>query len=235
MGKRWRLRLGTAAVLASMVLGVGASLPAKAAGDDCRVHGGDPDATVATLNSRSCTQGDLESLFAGLEAGPMPKSGSEASGYWRWDQSYVPDSLPAGLATEADRAMSGVWRGKVFYTDEHGGWIANRGDADARAFPARVSYGAAHDGRPAIMVRYNGCFRPDSQAAGLLLYDEVRRVQPDVYLGLGWGRIPGSGVERRYVFFTLNFHQPDVGGTAANVLPTDCPSSPSGGTPGLAQ
>ena len=237
MANRWVFRIGTAAVLASTVLGAGATLPAKAADEGCTVRGGDPDATAAMLNSRSrCTQDDLDNLFARLDAGPMPKWGSEASGYWRWDNSYAPDSLPGGLATGADQSMSNIWRGKVFYTDEHGGWIANRGDADARAFPARVSYGSAHDGKPAIMVRYDGCFRPDSQAAGLFLYDEVRRVQPDVYLGLGWGRIPGSaGVESRYVYFTLNFHHSDVGGQAANVLPTNCPSSPPGGALAMEQ
>jgi hypothetical protein len=240
MGKRWSIRFGTAAVVAATVLGQWASLPAKAADDDCRVHGGDPDTTAATLKDRTkCTQDDLDRLYASLGAGPMPTNGTSASGVWRWDNAWDPLG-----PTQDQFSVPPSWDGKAFYTDAEG---INRWAQDARAFPGRVTYGSGMDGKRAILIDYSRCATPDSQFASLFLHDEIRLVQRDVYLGFGWlensrAWAAANGVSgqvtrpfdpyRREVIFVLNFHHPDVQTGVAGIDPP-LPASVPGTTQAL--
>ena len=160
----------------------------------------------------------------------MPTYGTSASGYWRWDDAYDP------LGPSQDQySIPPSWGGKVFYTDRDGGWIVNRWEGDARVFPGRASFGSGMDGKRAILIDYSRCANPDSQFASLLLHDEIRLVQRDVYLGVGWFEgsrawTAANGVSaqltqpfepyRRQVFFVLNFHHPDLTGLAgASSLP----------------
>jgi len=236
MGNRqWRLRVGTAAVIAATALGLCVTAPAKAADDKCHAHGSDPDATAAMLADRGkCSQSDLERLYGSLGAGPMPNC--PASGIWRWDDAYDP------VGQQQDQfSIPPSWGGKVFHTDSDGGWAINRWEGDARAFPARVTYGSGMDGKRAILIDYSQCATPDSQFASLLLHDEIRLVQRDVYLGMGWfedsrawaaaNGVSGQLIEpfkpyRRQVIFVLNFHHPDLTGLAAVVsLPAPTPAA----------
>lgn len=232
--RSWKTRSAAVGAVAVTALALGLPSAAQGRTPQCRVFRGDPERTVATLTSRSlCTQGELDALYAGLGAGPMPTYASVARGYWRWDPGYTADTLEPAHDRLTSRFF---WNGKIFYTRPGGGWLVNRyGDDAVDAFPAQVTYGPGQwDGHRAILVDYTKCPRPDSQFASLFLHDEMRRVQTGVYLGFGWWAgsktWPGDhGQAKRFVTFVLDLTRPGVPGALPTIrTPTGCqPRLPS--------
>ncbi len=160
----------------------------------------DPDKTIAAL--RTCDESQLRKLFSSRRAGPMPGWGAAARGYWRW----YPDL--EGFGQPADRLVTdAVWQGKVFYTRADGGHLVNRVLGDRRTFPAVVRYGRANlDGRRAIIVDYAAARDP----LALIFRDEIRRVQPGIYLGLGWWNTePPGWPGPDHIWFVLDFLHSD--------------------------
>jgi hypothetical protein len=145
-----------------------------------------PSLTLEALMAMSA--GELSSLYARSEPGPMP------------------DGVSAGLATAAPGTSLGAfsekvfaifWQGKVF--DRTNGRLLNRILGFLRAVPARIFIGESwSDGRPAIIIDYLG--------VSLLcapVRDEIRQVGPSLYLGYAYVRTPGRPVAPLY--FALDF------------------------------
>lgn len=171
---RERAAIWVAAVAAT----AGALVGVASAGEprDCRVDSQPRNTEYDVLHV--CNQAQLDALFSRLTPGPMPAYGARAHGYWRW----YPDGQDA--AYPADEAFdAAVWQGKVFYTHARGGRAMDLVAGGQLAFPARVDYAAARlDGHRAIVVDYARAGDP----LGLVQRDEIRRLQPGLYLGFAW-------------------------------------------------
>jgi hypothetical protein len=89
-----------------------------------------------------------------------------------------------------------IWRGKVFGPD----CTAHNRLLGINTVPAYVCYGESwYDGRPAIILDYEGCSRIASK-----LRDEIREVAPCLYVGLTFVR---RGCEPQLaLFFALDAH-----------------------------
>ena len=170
-----------------------------------------PERTVENLRFH-CNQEQLDTLYQSLPAGPMPQYGSKARGYWRW----YPDAQ--GLDEPGNRLMNLlVWQGKTFYTNETGGYMMNRVVADQEGFRSAVYFANGWlDGQPAIIVDYG---EAGDYPADAIFRDEIRMVQPGVYLGFGWRNRehpPWTGERFERITFILDFVHPDLS-------PSDCP------------
>ena len=204
-------RLSGACLLAAGLASIppAGAAPRGDAADGCRI-GESPEQTVEALRF-SCDQGQLDHLYQGLHPGPMPPYGAKARGYWR---SY-PDAR--GADEPSNRLVNLViWQGKVFYTQADGGWMMNRAAGDRESFRAAVYFGNGWlDGRPAIIVDYG----PAGDPLDLLFRDEIRMVQPGVYLGIGWRnreQPPWTGGRAERITFVLDLVHPELSAS-------DCP------------
>jgi hypothetical protein len=207
------LRLLTAlSALAAAFGSVGAAGPAGAGptAGECRVSAL-PAETVDSLRFH-CDQPQIDTLYGSLPAGPMPPYGAKARGYWRW----YPDAQ--GLDEPGNRLMNLlVWQGKTFYTNETGGYMMNRVVADREGFRSAVYFANGWlDGRPAIIVDYA---QAGDYPADVIFRDEIRMVQPGVYLGFGWRNRehpPWTRERAERITFVLDFLRPDLSAS-------DCP------------
>jgi hypothetical protein len=151
----------------------------------------------------------------------MPQYGAKARGYWRW----YPDAR--GFDEPGNRLVNLlVWQGKTFYTHETGGYMMNRVVADREGFRSAVYYADGWlDGRPAIVVDYA---QAGDYPADLIFRDEIRMVQPGVYLGFGWRNRehpPWTRERAERITFILDFIQPELSAS-------DCPHCQSGAPKG---
>lgn len=205
------LRIGSAFATAALVLvPAAASAGGLPTSEACAINPS-PERTVEILRFH-CDQAQLDNLYQSLPAGPMPHYGAKARGYWRW----YPDAR--GLDEPGNRFMNLlVWQGKTFYTDETGGYMMNRVVADREGFRSAVYFADGWlDGRPAIIVDYG---RAGDYPADAIFRDEIRRVQPGVYLGFGWRNRehpPWTSERFERITFILDFVHPDL-------ATSDCP------------
>ncbi|MEW6472620.1 MAG: hypothetical protein AB1679_10140 [Actinomycetota bacterium] len=170
-----------------------------------------PERTVESLRFH-CDQAQIDGLYQSLAAGPMPHYGAKARGYWRW----YPDAR--GLDEPGNRLMNLlVWQGKTFYTHETGGYMMNRVVADREGFRSAVYFADGWlDGRKAIIVDYGAA---GDYPADAIFRDEIRMVQPGVYLGFGWRNRehpPWTNERFERITFVLDFVHPDL-------TTSDCP------------
>lgn len=145
-----------------------------------------------------CNQAQLDHLFATLHAGSMPAYGARSTGYWR----LYPDGHNADYTVD-NVFDSAIWHGKVFYTHRNGGRSLDMVAGGQLAFPAKVGYGRAQvDGHRAIVVDYLGAGDP----LGLVERDEIRQLQPGLYMGFAWyGVSPSSTTGLARATFVLDF------------------------------
>jgi hypothetical protein len=101
---------------------------------------------------------------------------------------------PGGRFTAANSRLTGVaWQGKIFRDD---GTMINRVFGFGKAIPARVYQGeSVIDGQPSLIFDYSGSkLWPDVR-------DEVREVEPGLYLGVMYKGRPNA---QQKMFFTLD-------------------------------
>ncbi len=133
------------------------------------------------------TRSELDSLYRSSEAGPIPQGNS------RGQAIFFPGTLLTGpMALLA----SGVWGGKVF--NPANATLLNK-VLGLRLFNADVYKDKSwRDGKPSVIIDYS----KTSRAVGFVR-DEIRKVAPDLYLGIAYLRTkpkPTFGV-----FFALDF------------------------------
>lgn len=200
--------LGSKRSIAAAALAIAAwSITGSASADgNCVVNANDPDATVVTLRD-VCTETELRSLFNSLSSAPMPAYGARSKGYFRW---AVDEETARSLGVDTYLMSLLVWKGKVFYTNENGGYLYNRmGHLDTEDQYADVYYGIYPlDNENTIVVHY-----PDddpTNAGSKTIRDYIRKVVPGVYLGMGL--TPPNGLptdNTHYVSFILDFNNPE--------------------------
>lgn len=194
----------------------GYSKPKASAGASC-VPGGDPadpEKTVAALRSYDGNLAGFDAIFRclGKYHTPMPGWNVQAKGWVR----LAPDAGPVDQALMA--VLMNVWQGKHWFTHRNGGFIYNRMFDDRQTWYHRVAFTPTTllDDKPAIFV----------DASPVPGVDNIRRVQPGVYLGTTmtdglhpiWG--PGStwtlprGAAHGY--FILDFKHSEI-------TPSECP------------
>ncbi|MEU6365244.1 hypothetical protein ABZ876_05755 [Streptomyces sp. NPDC046931] len=115
----------------------------------------------------------LVELFRGSPPGDIPRGPLEGTGIVRWGGSLLAQPL-------ARLVRLGVWRGKVF---DHQGYLSNRMTAfDVLAIVAQVFVGQSlMDDRDCIVIDYS---KISLVARGVR--DEMREVEPGLYLGVVW-------------------------------------------------
>ena len=131
---------------------------------------------------------ELEALYRRSEAGPVPDGESDG----------LASTKPGTVLGSVTRAVYGAaWQGKVF--DAKAGRLVNKVLGFLRMCPARVFTGESWlDGRPSVIIDYMGV-----SALCRPVRDEIRRVAPNVYLGIAYVRTPGRPVAPLY--FALDF------------------------------
>jgi hypothetical protein len=145
-----------------------------------------PALTIAAL--MRMPSAELDALYSRSELGPIPDGESDG----------LANSFPGTLLGSATQALFGLcWQGKVF--DAKAGLLVNKILGFLRGCPARVFAGESwFDGKPSVIIDYMGVSllcRP--------VRDEIRRVAPNVYLGIAYVRMPGKPVAP--LFFALDF------------------------------
>jgi len=198
------LSVCSAVAAALVLLPSAAAAGAERPSEPCSISNA-PEQTVENLRFH-CDQTQLDSVYTSLPAGPMPHYGAKARGYWRW----YPDAR--GLDEPGNRLMNLlVWQGKTFYTYDTGGYMMNRVVADREGFRSAVYFADGWlDGRRAIIVDYG---QAGDYPADALFRDEIRMVQPGVYLGFGWRNRehpPWTNERSERITFILDFLRPDL-------------------------
>ncbi len=170
MARFWTRSLAAgAAALAVLAGGAPVAMAQPSTGPTCSVSPGDPAATVNDLRF-GCSVAEYDALYRALGPGTIPQNVTA--------QGFVKGNPVAEL----------VWQGKVFGT----GTVANR-VVGLEVFPASVSVGPSFaDGAPAILIDYAG---------GPLgfIRDEIRQVQPGVYMGFAYDRSGAPRVVERFI------------------------------------
>jgi hypothetical protein len=142
-----------------------------------------PSAALCLEDLTRMSWPDLEKLYRGAEAGPIPE------GYLRGRAVYCPCDRHAGVRAAATRTL---WHGKAF--DGHSGTLVNQW-LGVRAIRARVCYGPSWlDGETSIVMDYGGTSRIWADVR-----DEAREVAPGLYLGRMYRRTP-SGPQFQFFF-----------------------------------
>jgi hypothetical protein len=131
---------------------------------------------------------ELEALYRRSEAGPIPDGESDG----------LASTKPGTALGALTRAIYGTaWQGKVF--DAKAGRLVNKVLGLIRMCPAKVFTAESWlDGNPSVIIDYMGVSllcRP--------VRDEIRRVAPNVYLGIAYVRTPGRPVAP--LWFALDF------------------------------
>lgn len=144
-----------------------------------------PPTTAALMRM---TQAELDALYCASETGPVPDGESDG----------LANAFPGTAGGSLTQAFFGLcWQGKVFSAKD--GRLVNKILGFLRGCPARVFLGESwFDGKPSIIIDYRGVSllcRP--------VRDEIRRVAPDVYLGIAYVRTPGRPVAP--LMFALDF------------------------------
>jgi hypothetical protein len=118
----------------------------------------------------SMSQAELDALFSGAEAGPIPEG--------EMDGIAIFAGVPAWTAFASRIVARLGWRGKVF--DPRTGTLVNKlVPFNLRAVKANVYWQASWmDGREAIVLDYS-----NTSLVARFVRDEIRQVAPDVYLG----------------------------------------------------
>lgn len=158
-----------------------------------------PDLGSATETAAALTasalmrmaQAELDALYTRSEPGPIPDGESDG----------LANAFPGTALGSLTQAFFGLcWQGKAF--DASAGRLVNKILGFLRGCPARVFLGESWlDGKPAIIIDYMGVSllcRP--------VRDEIRRVAPNVYLGVAYVRTPGTPVAA--LRFALDFSRP---------------------------
>lgn len=132
---------------------------------------------------------DLETLYRSSESGPVPDG--KANGF-----AAVAPGTAAGGASEALFRL--FWHGKIF--DRKNGALINRLTI-GHVVKAKIFIGPSWlDGKPSVIIDYKGT----SWIAGAVR-DEIREVQPGVYLGFAYVRDENGGAPRADILFALDF------------------------------
>lgn len=147
------------------------------------------DAPALTISTLMRMPGaELEALYRRSEPGPIPDGESDGL-------ASTKPGTALGLVTKA--IYGACWQGKVF--DAKAGRLVNKVLGLVRMCPARVFAAESWlDGKPSVIIDYMGVSllcRP--------VRDEIRRVAPNVYLGIAYVRTPGRPVAPLY--FALDF------------------------------
>lgn len=172
-------------------------------GDACDGQG--PNPTVEAI--RSMPQAQIDELFGTLDAGPMP-------GWKAYAYGQVINPTPGlvnllcptchGDKQKIELVAATIWQGKVWYTNASGGLLYNRMLNDTRVWRHRVSYRTSkRDRRPVIRVDPQG---PVFDG----FYDDIRMVQPGIYVGMSLMKTYGWGRDQRVLTFTLDFTNPEL-------------------------
>ncbi len=134
----------------------------------------------------------LDALFRGKDAGPIPQG----------DSAGTIIVMPGTSVAKPLNAVVGrfAWRGKVFSPDS--GEMQNKvTPLSIRAVRARVYEAPSwRDDRPCVVLDYS----ETSKVAGWIR-DEIRAVEPGLYLGIAWGVGRLFGGRRRILRFALTF------------------------------
>lgn len=132
---------------------------------------------------------DLETLYRNSESGPVPDG--KANGF-----AAISPGTAAGGASEALFRL--FWHGKIF--DRKNGALINRLTI-GHVVKAKVFIGPSWlDGKPSVIIDYKGT----SWIAGAVR-DEIREVQPGVYLGFAYARSNDGDQPRADILFALDF------------------------------
>jgi hypothetical protein len=142
------------------------------------------DAAVSALVRMSARE--LNDLFRRSPAGPVPVGDSKGTAI------ILPGTLTARVLRQVARLF--FWQGKVFDPRTKG--LLNKvGPFSARAIPAAVYVDKSWlDGKDAVIIDYSNSWK-----AARMIRDEIRLVQPGVYLGKVWIKRSES------IFFVLQF------------------------------
>jgi hypothetical protein len=129
---------------------------------------------------------ELNELFKRSPAGPIPIGDSTGTAI------AVPGTLTARVLRRVARWF--FWQGKVFDPQTKG--LLNKvGPFSTRAIPATVYIDKSWlDGEDAVIIDYSNSWK-----AARMIRDEIRLVQPGVYLGKVWLKSSES------IFFVLQF------------------------------
>lgn len=172
-------------------------------GDAC--DGQRPNPSVEAI--RAMPQVQINELFRTLDAGPMP-------GWKKYSAGSVVHPTPLLVKilcptcrrdqATIDRVASLLWQGKTFFTNESGGMLYNRMFNDTRIWRHRVSYRTSKfDGRRVIRVDPQGPIFDG-------FYDDVRMIQPGIYVGITMMKMYGLARDQRVLTFTLDFTNPEL-------------------------
>jgi hypothetical protein len=143
---------------------------------------------------------DGEALAALYRAAPPPTSVGPLEGAPRGRMLAVRGldrGLPAGLVRRLARASFFPWGGKSFSGQGAHGAGINRvalgPGGRHQLFPFATSIGTSRiDGAPAILLDYD---RPENPAPIRAIHDEVRAIEPGLYLGPAmWKRAGGPAL-----------------------------------------
>jgi hypothetical protein len=118
------------------------------------------------------SQSELNALYGESSPGEIPTGSSEGRAM------FFPGTV---LNNATAQLASYVWQGKVFDLD--GKFLVNR-ILGFKAIRAKVFYGTSwYDGKESIIIDYK-----DTSLLAFLIRDEIREIEPGLYLGRAYVR-----------------------------------------------